>query len=121
MYTLLQHSLRPFASSLGGQFATELGGQFLRNMQLDNGEPPADHLLVAEACSEELKSSLKFLCNRDRELLTLYFGLGIGSPMTLEEIGKKFNVNATYVCRLKDDAVKRLRNFPAVRSLLCCH
>ncbi len=34
MYTLLQHSLRPFASSLGGQFATELGGQFLRNIQM---------------------------------------------------------------------------------------
>jgi hypothetical protein len=34
LYTLLQHSLRPFASSLGGQFATELGGQFLRNIQL---------------------------------------------------------------------------------------
>jgi hypothetical protein len=33
LYTLLQHSLRPFASSLGGQFATELGGQFLRNIQ----------------------------------------------------------------------------------------
>jgi transposase-like protein len=34
LYTLLQHSLRPFASSLGGQFATELGGQFLRNIHV---------------------------------------------------------------------------------------
>lgn len=59
--------------------------------------------------SLEVKDSLKVLLERERKVVSLYFGLKDGRPHTLEEIGKEFNLSRERVRQIKDNAIKTLR------------
>ncbi|MBS1522490.1 MAG: RNA polymerase sigma factor RpoD/SigA [Bacteroidetes bacterium] len=88
---------------------------------LHSDEFAPDHLVVGEAVTKEVKQSMRVLSKRDRELLRLYFGFGSFSPMTLEEIGNRFNISKEHAGRLKERALDKLRkcsNAPILRSCL---
>lgn len=76
---------------------------------LHNNECSTDHDVIQEAISKEVHSSLKILNQRERELLFMFFGLGTYTPLTLEEIGEKFNITKEHVGRLKTKALNKLR------------
>jgi RNA polymerase primary sigma factor len=59
---------------------------------LENQEPNTDSILINESLSEEIKRSLSTLTEREREIIVLFFGLGTNHPLSLEEIGEKFNL-----------------------------
>lgn len=77
---------------------------------LDNKEPMTDSMLIDESLAEEIKRSLSSLTEREREIIVLFFGLGAGSPFSLEEIGEKFNLTRERVRQIKDKALQRLRH-----------
>ena len=77
---------------------------------LDNKEPNTDAVLIDESLAEEIKRSLSSLTEREREIIMLFFGLGAGSPFSLEEIGEKFNLTRERVRQIKDKALQRLRH-----------
>jgi len=87
---------------------------------LPNNEPCTDCLVEQEAVVREIHHSLKVLSKRDRELLVLFFGLGSFSPMSLEEIGSRFNITKEHVGRLKEKALKKLRNCSNAPVLMSC-
>jgi RNA polymerase primary sigma factor len=87
---------------------------------LQNSEPYADHYVVHDSVLKEIQYSLKVLSKRDRELLTMFFGLGSFSPLSLEEIGKRFNVTKEHVGRLKEKALDKLRNCSNAPVLMSC-
>jgi RNA polymerase primary sigma factor len=87
---------------------------------LKNSEPRADHYVVHDSVMKEIQYSLKVLNKRDRELLTMFFGLGSFSPLSLEEIGKRFNVTKEHVGRLKEKALHKLRNCSNAPVLMSC-
>ena len=87
---------------------------------LPNSGPFADCLVEQEAIAREIHHSLKVLSKRDRELLVMFFGLGAFSPLSLEEIGKRFNISKEHVGRLKDRALNKLRNCSNAPVLLSC-
>ena len=87
---------------------------------LQNSEPYADHYVVHDSVRKEIQYSLKVLSKRDRELLTMFFGLGSFSPLSLEEIGKRFNVTKEHVGRLKEKALDKLRNCSNAPVLMSC-
>lgn len=64
--------------------------------------------------SIEVKDVLKFLSDKERKIVNLYFGLIDGRPRTLEEIGKEFNLSRERVRQVKDNAIKILRKNWAV-------
>lgn len=76
---------------------------------LHNDEYSTDHDVIQEAISKEVHSSLKILNQRERELLFMFFGLGTYAPLSLEEIGEKFNITKEHVGRLKTKALNKLR------------
>lgn len=77
---------------------------------LPNGDPGADCYVLHESAIREINCSLNVLSKRDRELLVLSFGLGSFSPLSVEEISKRFNITKEHVSRLKGQALKQLRN-----------
>ncbi|MGV8879958.1 MAG: sigma-70 family RNA polymerase sigma factor [Sphingobacteriaceae bacterium] len=77
---------------------------------LENKEPNTDSNLIDESLSEEIKRSLATLTDREREIIVLFFGLSTNHPLSLEEIGEKFNLTRERVRQIKDKALQRLRH-----------
>ena len=77
---------------------------------LENHEPNTDSSLINESLSEEIKRSLSTLTERERGIIVLFFGLSTNHPLSLEEIGEKFNLTRERVRQIKDKALQRLRH-----------
>ncbi len=77
---------------------------------LENDNPDTDSNLIDESLSEEIKRSLSTLTEREREIIVLFFGLSTNHPLSLEEIGEKFNLTRERVRQIKDKALQRLRH-----------
>jgi RNA polymerase primary sigma factor len=77
---------------------------------LENSDPNTDSNLINESLSEEIKRSLSTLTEGEREIIVLFFGLSTNHPLSLEEIGEKFNLTRERVRQIKDKALQRLRH-----------
>jgi RNA polymerase primary sigma factor len=82
---------------------------------LENDELPApDTSLMSESLHAEIEKALSKLSEHEAEVIKLYFGLSDEQPMTLEEIGDRFNLTRERIRQIKEKAIRRLRN--ATRS-----
>ncbi len=85
---------------------------------LENSDPNTDSALINESLSEEIKRSLSTLTEREREIIVLFFGLSTNHPLSLEEIGEKFNLTRERVRQIKDKALQRLRHTSRSKILI---
>ena len=65
----------------------------------------------------EIATLLAWLTPREREILTLRFGLDRGEPRTLQEIGQHFHVSRERIRQIRADAMTKLRH-PAFKTAL---
>lgn len=69
---------------------------------------------VAEAMHEADKqvilSVLNTLTEKERDVMTLRFGIGTDNPLTLEEVGEKYNVTRERIRQIENRALKKLRH-----------
>ena len=65
----------------------------------------------------EMAKLMASLTPREREILTLRFGLDRGEPCTLAEIGRVFHVSRERIRQLQADAITKLRD-PALHTVL---
>lgn len=85
---------------------------------LENEELPApDTTLMSESLKEEVERALSKLDAREAEVIRLYFGFNTDEPLTLEEIGDKFNLTRERVRQIKEKAIRRLRNTTRSKEL----
>jgi RNA polymerase primary sigma factor len=85
---------------------------------LENGDSPrADSLLMSESLQKEIERSLNTLTEREREVIKLFFGIGLNHGLTLEEIGAKFDLTRERVRQIKEKAIRRLRHKSRSRLL----
>ena len=81
----------------------------LLDVLVNDDAPMADRQLVMESLRSEIATVLKMLNERERNVITAFYG--IGQPeMTLEEIGNKFGLTRERVRQIKEKAIRRLRN-----------
>jgi RNA polymerase primary sigma factor len=66
---------------------------------------------------EQLENILRTLPAREREVLTLRFGLGGGRARTLEEIGREFGLTRERIRQIERKALSELRNSPLLARL----
>lgn len=88
----------------------------------DESEKSPDSSLVYESLQKEIKRSLSTLTDREASVISLYFGLDEGKSMTLEEIGKYFDLTRERVRQIKEKAIRKLRHKSRskyLRSYLC--
>ncbi|NOY79302.1 MAG: sigma-70 family RNA polymerase sigma factor [Calditrichaeota bacterium] len=76
-----------------------------------------DEDLLEESLKKELEHVLTSLTKREAEVIRLYFGLGLERPLTLEEIGERFQLTRERVRQIKEKAIHRLRHSSRSRKL----
>lgn len=82
----------------------------LLDILVNDNAPMADKQLVVESLRTEIDSVLKILTERERRVVTAFYG--IGQPeMTLEEIGNKYGLTRERVRQIKEKAIRRLRGY----------
>lgn len=74
----------------------------------DNEDP--DTALINESLNKEIERALASLSPREADVIKLYFGLNYEHPMTLEEIGEKFDLTRERVRQIKEKALRRLKH-----------
>ena len=75
------------------------------------GDTPApDTDLMTESLRKEIERSLRTLTPREGDVIRLYFGLNGEHPMTLEEIGERFDLTRERVRQIKEKAIRRLKH-----------
>lgn len=80
-------------------------------------QPSPDFTLMIESLKIEIERALHTLTEREAEVVKLYFGLDREHPLTLEEIGEKFNLTRERVRQIKEKAIRRLRHTSRSRAL----
>jgi len=81
----------------------------------DNPSPDTD--LMTESLRKEIERSLRTLTPREADVVRLYFGLNGEHPMTLEEIGERFDLTRERVRQIKEKAIRRLKHTSRSRIL----
>ena len=77
-------------------------------LRSDEGPTPETGLLY-ESLRKEIDRAVQTLTQREADVVKLYFGLGEGHPMTLEEIGERFDLTRERVRQIKEKAIRRDR------------
>lgn len=76
----------------------------------DDDQPHPDATLITESLRREVERALFTLTLREADVIRLYFGLAGEQPMTLEEIGERFDLTRERVRQIKEKAIRRLKH-----------
>ena len=84
-------------------------GSLIDVMQNPNAEETDLNVSYHQSMSSEISRSLATLTDRQSEVLKMYFGIGMTNPISLSEIGEKFDLTVERVRQIKDKALIKLR------------
>jgi RNA polymerase primary sigma factor len=96
--------------SVDAPFANGDDNNSLLDVLVNHDSPRADSMLIKESLKREIERSLSTLNEKEKEVVKLFFGLDVPHPLTLEEIGAKFNLTRERVRQIKEKAIRRLRH-----------
>lgn len=82
----------------------------LMDVLFNPDDPQPDNLLMSLSLSTEIKRALSTLTERESNIIILFYGIGQPSPLTLEEIGSKYELTRERVRQIKEKAIRRLRH-----------
>ncbi len=81
-------------------------GDFIEDKSARN---PVDETAYS-MLKEKLADVLHTLTDRERQVLDYRFGLTTGYPLTLEDVGKRFNVTRERIRQIESKALRKLRH-----------
>jgi|TARA_B100000809_G_scaffold197660_1_gene197314 RNA polymerase primary sigma factor len=96
--------------SMDAPLSSSEDGGTLMDVMANADSPNADKQLLAESLQKEIERSLSTLTDKEKEIIRLFFGIGMNHGLTLEEIGTKFNLTRERVRQIKEKAIRRLRH-----------
>jgi len=82
-----------------------------------NAEQANANIEHNESLKQEIERSMKMLTERQKEVICYFFGIGVDHPMSLEDIGEKFNLTRERVRQIKDKAITKLRTNSRAKAL----
>ena len=77
---------------------------------MNDSLPGPENELILESLRKDIERSLSTLTNREGEILRMYYGLNGKHPLTLEEIGDRFDLTRERVRQIKEKAIRRLKH-----------
>lgn len=77
---------------------------------IPDDNPQTDDMLMRESLVKEIQRSLTTIAKKERDVINLYYGIGIPHGLTLEEIGSKFDLTRERVRQIKEKAIRRLKH-----------
>jgi RNA polymerase primary sigma factor len=84
-------------------------GTLIDVLENHNAISTDNELAVNASLKTEIERSLSTLTDRQKEVIRFFFGIGIDHPLSLEDIGEKFNLTRERVRQIKDKAITKLR------------
>jgi RNA polymerase primary sigma factor len=96
--------------SMDAPLSNNEDGGTLIDVMANNDTARTDAGLMTESLQREIERSLSTLTDKEREIIRLFFGIGMNHGLTLEEIGAKFNLTRERVRQIKEKAIRRLRH-----------
>jgi RNA polymerase primary sigma factor len=75
-----------------------------------NAEKTDGELTHNQSLKTEIDRSLQTLTERQKEVICFFFGIGVDHPLSLEDIGERFNLTRERVRQIKDKAILKLRS-----------
>lgn len=103
--------------SLDDPYSSDQDDNALVDYLMDEDAEMPDECTYDHALSEDMEKALDTLSDREKAILTLYFGLNGEEPLTLEEIGKKLNLTRERIRQIKEKAIQRLRHSSRAKYL----
>lgn len=79
--------------------------------------PDTDERILRESFEQALREALDKLSEKERQVLTLRFGMEDDNPLTLREIGELLNISRERVRQIESQALTKLRRSSQVRAL----
>ncbi|GAA4469784.1 RNA polymerase sigma factor RpoD/SigA [Nemorincola caseinilytica] len=95
--------------SVDAPFVDSEDNTLLDILENPNSDSADAELYHGESLRCEIERSLSTLTDRQRDVIKLYFGIGVPNPMSLEDIGEKFSLTRERVRQIKDKAITKLR------------
>ena len=115
---LLEVSIEEVAATIGvggrhismdQQISAGEDGTLIDLMENKNAEKTDQQMVLTDSLNTEIARTLNILTHRQKEVLVYFFGLGIDHPLSLEDIGERYNLTRERVRQIKDKALDRLR------------
>jgi RNA polymerase primary sigma factor len=85
-------------------------------MSNEEDNTPETELLM-ESLRQEINHAIKTLSQKEADIVKMFYGLGGYTPMTLDEIGEKFNLTRERVRQIKEKAVRKLKHTNRINIL----
>src|SRR5258706_6548867 len=107
--------------SLDVPFSDDDQGSLLDTLENPEAARTDGELNHTESLKTEITRSMPTLTDRQKETICYFFGIGFDRPMSLEDIGRKFDLTTERVRQIKDKAITKLRTaktFNLLRSYL---
>lgn len=79
----------------------------MHNPNASSADEEMDH---NQSLHTEIDRSLNALTDRQQEVIRYFFGIGVDHPMSLEDIGARFNLTRERVRQIKDKAINKLKS-----------
>ena len=95
--------------SMDAPFVDGEDNSLLDVLENTNTEKTDGELEYKDSLRNEVERSLSTLSERQKDVIKLYFGIGVEHPMSLEDIGIKFDLTRERVRQIKDKAINKLR------------
>ncbi len=83
----------------------------------NDGMPSPESELTVDSLRKDIERSLTTLTSREGDVVRMYYGLSGRYPLTLEEIGEKFDLTRERVRQIKEKAIRRLKHTSRSRML----
>jgi len=103
--------------SLDDPYSSDQDDTSLVDYLQDESSPTPDEETYSRALSDDMEKALATLSDRERQILSMYFGLNSEEPLTLEEIGKELGLTRERIRQIKEKAIVRLRHSSRARFL----
>lgn len=95
--------------SMDAPFVDGEDNSLLDVLENTNTRRTDENLEYRDSLRNEIERSLGTLSERQKDVIKLYFGIGVEHPMSLEDIGVKFDLTRERVRQIKDKAINKLR------------
>ncbi len=106
--------------SLDTPFSEDEDSTLIDTLENTNADQ-SDKKYHAVCLKQEIERSLQTLPERYKQMLCYFFGIGIDYPLSLDDIGQRFDITPERVRQIKDKALNKIResqNFNLLRSYL---
>jgi RNA polymerase primary sigma factor len=86
------------------------GALSLESMIVDDRYDAPEQEALRKSLEDDIEKILKTLDNKEAEIIRLHYGLGKRVPMSLQEIGDRFNLTKERIRQIEEKALSRLQH-----------